>query len=143
MGTNNMTNAQFLFACISAVAAIVGAAWIFSQALARSRSSREEFQAKMLEAMTKAIEVVAAGRRLPEYDNLFQEGDRRMDELTRQTEFLQSANLQTQKDVAVQMHSLNNLKQRFEGTEYALNALREKLEEMPEKIVHLLRAPRD
>lgn len=134
-----MSNLQFVFACIAALSAILGGCWIFAQSMHRTRTHTEQFQATLVESIRETIQALSASKKNPEYESRFQEGDRRMDEMSRQVEFLQAGNLQTQKDMAVQIHSLNNLKQRFEGIDYALNSLRDKIDEMPQKIVRLLR----
>lgn len=135
-----LANPQFIFACLTATFGLLGASWIIAQSLNRTRSATEEFQQKMIDAVVLAVQTVGSVRRVPEYDSRFQEGDRRMDELARQLETLQAANNATQKDMAVQIHSVNNLKQRFEGVEYSLKDIRDKMDAMPLKIVNLLRS---
>lgn len=138
-----MSNLQFVFAAISAGGAIIAAAWIVAQSLSRARTSTEDFQERMVKAITGAVLAVAADRKVPEYETRFEEGHRRMDELSRQIEGIQNEARQAGKEMAVQVHSINNLKMRYDGLEQALRELRDKLDEMPEKIVKLLRMGRD
>jgi uncharacterized coiled-coil DUF342 family protein len=138
-----VSNLQFAFAGISAAGALIAAAWIIAQSLSRARTSTEEFQERMVKAISAAVMAVAADRKVPEYESRFEEGHRRMDDLTRQIEGIQNEAKQAGKDMAVQVHSINNLKMRSDGLEQALRELRDKLDEMPEKIVALLRMGRD
>jgi len=138
-----MSNPQFIFGAVAAGGAILAAAWIVAQSLSRARTSTEEFQERMVKAISGAVTAVAADRKVPEYESRFEEGHRRMDELSRQIEVFQNEARQTGKDMAVQVHSINNLKMRSDGLEQALRELRDKLDEMPEKIVKLLRMGRD
>lgn len=119
--------------------AILGAAWIVAQSMSRSRSHTEEFQAKLVESIQKTIATLASSKENPRYDARLEEGDRRMEDFSRQLENLQVGKAKLREDLAVQTHSLNNLKLRFEGINHTLDALREKIDEMPEKIVRLLR----
>jgi chromosome segregation ATPase len=138
-----MSDLQFLFAAISAGGAVVAAAWIIAQSLSRARTSTEEFQERMVKAIAGAVTAVAADRKVPEYESRFIEGDRRMDEISRQIEAILAEARQAGKDLAVQVHSVNNLKMRYDGLELALRELREKLDEMPDRIVTLLRMGRN
>lgn len=138
-----MTNVQFVFASISAAGAIVAAAWIIAQSLSRARTSTEDFQERMVKAITTAVQAVAADRKVPEYESRFEEGHRRMDDLSRQIESIQNEARQSGKDMAVLVHSINNLKMRSDGLEQTLRELRDKLDEMPDRIVKLLRMGRD
>lgn len=125
------TNFQFVFACIAAFGAVQTAAWIIGQNMAKSRTAAEAFQEKLIAGMQV--------KRLPEYDTRFQDAERRISELSEAVGALHTANLQLQKDSAVYMHSLNNLKQRFVGIEFVLQELRNRIEEVPDKIVKILK----
>lgn len=138
-----MNTTQIAFSAIAAMASIIGAAWIIAQSLSRARSSTEEFQERMVKAIAATVQAVAADRKVPEYESRFLEGDRRMEEINRQIEAIQNEARQSGKDLAVQVHSVNNLKMRHDGLELALRELREKLDEMPDRIVTLLRMGRN
>lgn len=117
---------QFGMACVSCIAAFLGASSIISQSLSRNRTATEQFQEAMVKALVDSVKAISEAKRNPEYD-------KHLETHSRQIETLQSMNASTHAQVAVLTHSHANMKMGFEG-------FNSKLDDITEKIITLLQS---